>query len=1191
MNIKPTYQELEKELEILKKTNSYQYLQDLTGVLFVELDQKGIVKNVNTKTCETLKYKEQEIVGKNWFDNFLPENIRKDIFAGFKKLATGKVELSEYYENPVLCKNSDEHIIYWHNIVTKDSDNKITGSISFGQDITERKKIEKNLAQAINIIERSSSVVFLWKNEENWPVEYVSNNVKQLVGYTAEEFLTNKVNYNKLIHPDDITIVSEEVKLFSKNNDISFTHKPYRIVTKQGKVIWVKDQMQIQRNEKGEITHYEGIILNITESVEAEKDLTKLNIALNNSINEVYIFDAKNFKFTYTNKGSLHNLGYTHEEFLKMSPSDIKPEYSKKKLITLIKPLTIGKVDKLQFETIHQRKDKTTYPVEVNLSKFKLHGELHFLALIIDITERKKTAAKLIESEVNFKAFTSQSSEGITVADLKGNYTYVNPTFCKMIGYTEKELLTMTVFDITADKKDKSTFKKTKTIKEGEPIFVELIRKNGTTFIAEVIGKNLLIKGEKSILGTVRDVTEREQSKKKLKDSEFLLNETQEIAQLGSYVLDVSSGIWTSSQILDNIFGIDKKYKKDIEGWLTIIHPKDEKSMFKYLSTNVFINHEFFDREYRIQRMNDKQVRWMHGLGKLKFNEKGTPIEMVGTIRDITERKNAEKVLLQQQNNLKKYNLEIKEKNKELAKSEKRFKKVFNSSPVSLWEEDISEVLKLLNKKVKEVDSLKDYLGENPKFVYECASKIKVLNVNNSTLKLLGVKSKAALIANLSSNFNSTSFETLKEELLMLLTKDKVFKRNTEFVRGDGEIIFVTLELVLVEKTKVIVSLSDVTELRKAKEKAEESNNLKTEFINNMSHEIRTPMNGMMGFSELLGDPDLDDVKRANFVKIIKNSGKQLLQIIDDILEISRLETKQVKVYEEPTNINNVLLELFSIFDKSAKENKTPLYLQNQLTDKESTIFTDRTKLNKIVSNLLENALKFTNKGSIEFGCLLKTESKPVQLEIYVKDTGVGISPEAQQYIFERFRRASNRQTKKVRGLGLGLSIAKENTELLGGVISVQSKEREGTTFFVRIPYKPVHTINDLEKTQNKQIILIAEDEEINYLYLETLLKDTLKLNCLILHAKNGLEAIDICKKNKNIDLILLDLKMPKLSGYDAAKEIKIICPTVPIIAQTAYSTKEERKKAIAAGCDDFISKPIDKEALFDKILKFVPNI
>ncbi len=378
-------------------------------------------------------------------------------------------------------------------------------------------------------------------------------------------------------------------------------------------------------------------------------------------------------------------------------------------------------------------------------------------------------------------------------------------------------------------------------------------------------------------------------------------------------------------------------------------------------------------------------------------------------------------------------------------------------------------------------------------------------------------------------------------------------------------------------------------ELIRSKEKAVESDKLKTEFINNMSHEIRTPMNGILGFSSFLNNPNLSDVKRKHYVSIIQNSGNQLMRIIDDILEISKLGTKQVKIIEQEVCLNDLLLEHFSIFDIKAKENKTPLYFNKGLSDIDSTIITDKTKLNKILSNLLENALKFTTVGFIEIGYALKNN----KIEIYIKDTGIGIKKEKQQTIFDRFSQEEKSLEKNVGGLGLGLSIAKENAELLGGKITLESEKGSGSTFFVTIPYKTVYLNTDNSKSlsnvdQEKFTVLIVEDEEVNYLYIDTLLSDENEINFNTIHAKNGQEAFDICKVNNNIDFVLMDMKMPIMNGFEATKLIKEMRPELPIIAQTAYSTDSDKGRAFSAGCDDFISKPISEATLNGVMKKYL---
>jgi len=378
-------------------------------------------------------------------------------------------------------------------------------------------------------------------------------------------------------------------------------------------------------------------------------------------------------------------------------------------------------------------------------------------------------------------------------------------------------------------------------------------------------------------------------------------------------------------------------------------------------------------------------------------------------------------------------------------------------------------------------------------------------------------------------------------------------------------------------------------ELKEAKLIAEENDRLKSSFLANMSHEIRTPMNGIIGFSTMLMEPEIPVDKRRYYAKIIVDSGKQLLTIVNDILDISRIETGKVALLFEEIKANDLMSILFAFFEPQASRKNIKLNTVKSLSNAQSKINTDKTRLRQILTNLLNNAVKFTNEGSITFGYEIVGE----EMQFFVEDTGIGISDELKEKIFEPFSQADIDLNSQYEGTGLGLSISQKLVELLGGRIWVESKTGKGSKFYFTIPYNnlasPVVKAHDKkEKTPSMNIsgnlILVAEDDDINYLYLEAVLS---KLKIKTIRAHNGLEAIDLFQKNPDIRMIFMDIKMPFLNGLEATKKIKEIKPDLPVIAQTAYAMNEDKSKAFEAGCDGYISKPIRKAELISYIEKY----
>jgi CheY-like chemotaxis protein len=358
-----------------------------------------------------------------------------------------------------------------------------------------------------------------------------------------------------------------------------------------------------------------------------------------------------------------------------------------------------------------------------------------------------------------------------------------------------------------------------------------------------------------------------------------------------------------------------------------------------------------------------------------------------------------------------------------------------------------------------------------------------------------------------------------------------------------------------------------------------------------MSHEIRTPMNGILGFTELLKEPNLSTDDRQDFIQTIQISGERMLNTINNIVDVSKIEAGLTNVVIHETNINKKIEFTHKFFTPEVERKGLQFIVKNGLPTKDAVIRTDNEKVYGILTNLIKNAIKFTYDGSIEFGYM----KKGAFLEFYVKDTGVGIPKNQREFIFERFRQGSNDLDRLYEGSGLGLSIAKSYVEMLGGKIWVETAEGKGSTFYFTIPFQHVEEesteIKDVDSSEIKKVqmknlkILIVEDDELSY----SLLKRTIQqIGKEVLHVITGVQAIESCRSNPDLDLVLMDIRMPIMDGIEATCQIRQFNKDVIIIAQTAYALAGDSEKAIEAGCNAYISKPINMALLFELIKKHV---
>jgi len=437
---------------------------------------------------------------------------------------------------------------------------------------------------------------------------------------------------------------------------------------------------------------------------------------------------------------------------------------------------------------------------------------------------------------------------------------------------------------------------------------------------------------------------------------------------------------------------------------------------------------------------------------------------------------------------------------------------------------------------------------------------------------------------------------TIKESFS---TRKEIYKRKGEVITKNNGILAIRDVLINAAYLKngdnefSLVSVDDISEIvnaqkeiEKAKNIAVRNNLLKSAFLANMSHEIRTPMNGIIGFSELLSYKELSVDQQREYIELINKSSKQLIAIIDDIIDISRIEAGVTEFRTDPFNVNFLIMDLFAFYRPNMSKKNLQLYIKKFLQDDHADYYGDEPKIRQIFNNLLNNSLKYTNKGSIEFGYTIENS----HLRFYVKDTGIGIANKDLSNLFNRFNQINPDLTKRYAGTGLGLSICKAFAEGMNGDIWAESVQNVGSTFYFELPLVKVPLNKNITSLDTFQIpdfsnltFLIAEDDEINFIYMQELLTEA---GANVLFAGNGKEAVEKCIENKDISMVLMDVKMPEMNGYEATKIIKQLNSKLPVIIQTAFAMSGDKEKAIGSGCDDYIAKPIQEKQLYSIIIK-----
>ena len=584
------------------------------------------------------------------------------------------------------------------------------------------------------------------------------------------------------------------------------------------------------------------------------------------------------------------------------------------------------------------------------------------------------------------------------------------------------------------------------------------------------------------------------------------------------------------------------------EYFSSFVHPDDSENAYKIFSDCIKAGNNF-TQHYRIST-SDGVTKYINDVAKIEIDFLlGKASKMHGTIIDNTEKRQIENTMFA--------------------------------------EKDILQVI---------MDNVPDaiYFKDSHEYYVKC---------NKAMALMLGSEDSEFLIGKTAFDLfpNEIAKDIQDEELNIFITGIPVINSEKKLTTPKGTIWLSSTVVGVKDYLGNVIQLVGITrdithykasevQLRLAKEKAEKSDKLKSAFLANMSHEIRTPINGILGFANLMEIREFSREKQIQYLKIINNSGKLLLNLINDIIDIAKIEAGQLNIENAIVDIKALIYEISEFYqgDKIRREKQQiEIIPKFPLGEYPQTIISDSFRLRQIINNLINNALKFSDSEAIEFGFEFQIGS----ILFFVKDKGIGMSKVEQDLIFERFVQVGS-SSKKKEGTGLGLAISKGLIELMGGNIWVKSQSGKGSEFRFTIPLKLSHDqstgkqkntidIETLNFNWNGKTILLVEDEDINFMYISELIENT---GIILLRTITAEEAINICKTNQPIDLILMDMRLPGMNGFDATKIIKKLRTITPIIAQTAYAMENERKECINAGCDDYLTKPFDQKHLLNVI-------
>lgn len=1178
--------------ELLKSRQTYFDLYNSVSEAIYIQDKNGVFLDVNDGAEKMYGYTREELRGKT------PEFVSAPGLNNLEEIArlseqvfkSGKPVKFEFYG---VRKNGE--IFPKDVIVNKGKFFDKDVLITTARDISKNKQIQNSLKESQQMLQTVLDTIpvrVFWKNMN---LEFLGCNISfaKDAGLHAPDEIIGKTDFD-MVWRNQAELYRNDDKEVITSGKIKLNYEEPQ-TTPDGKEIILKTSKIPLRDINGQIIGVLGVYEDITGKKKTEAALKKSELrfrALIENAPDGIVLLGKNLTFKYMSPSVSRMLGYCADD-AEINPGSITHPDDLQIVQEAIKTLmhTPGELITLKYRLMHKNGNWRWLESTVT----NLFHEPAIEALVFnfrDITDqiiyeqdRQKAAIALSASEARYRLLIETMNDGVMQVDNNDKILFVNQRICEIFGYRQEELIGQTGHTMIIHKEDQDLIME-KNIRRQKEITehyeVRGVRKSGEVLWISISASPVYnLDGEVTgSVGIIRNITDQKRSEIALKESENKYKTLFESANDAIFLMEGDTFIDCNARTLE-LFRCKRNdilHHKPFE-FSPLMQPDGRDSALealKRISAVIKGSPQFFEWQHKALdgTLFDAEV----ALNQVVLEGK-TMLQAI--VRDITSRKRAELITRMQYNIA--HAMVTASTLDELFEAVRTELNVLIDSTnfyIVFYNQQTGMLTSPFEKDEK--DNILMWPAENS-ITGLVVKDSKPLLLNKQKIRMLADEEKIILRGSRAEAWLGVPMR-IREKVFGAIVVQSYTDPNA-YNQSSVEL----LELIANQLSLYIEKKQHEQDLLIAKEKAEESDQLKTAFLNNMSHEIRTPLNGILGFITLLTDPVSTYEERDYFARIINQSSAQLLAIINDIISISTIEAGQEKLHLVETDVNQVMQFVFEQFKTKVDSERVMINFHSHLNGELAQINTDKTKLIQVLSNLIGNAVKFTEKGIIKLECQKMDE----YLLFTVKDSGIGILPEHQKIIFERFRQASSSRTREYGGNGLGLAISKAYVELMGGRIWVESEPGHGAKFSFTIAYLPIkqnllaHDVEDITVPAGtgSHTILYAEDEYSNFILVEILLNAA---NYKVIHVRNGKEAVEECRNNPAVDLVLMDLKMPVLDGFDAAKIIKSERPELPVIAITAYALSGDREKALKSGCSDYIAKPLRKELLLNTIHKFL---